>query len=93
MTFQEMRKLRIVVSSGKQLASIRLANRRMDPVSYNALCLVSSNTWDVIGARAVGLMTIWVRRDPKTVFEDWGIQPSAVILDLSELAGVIRRLA
>ncbi|MEE3168592.1 MAG: haloacid dehalogenase type II, partial [Pseudomonadota bacterium] len=46
------------------------------------LCLVSSNAWDVIGARAAGLLAVWVKRDPDKVFEDWGIQPSAVINSL-----------
>lgn len=53
------------------------------------LCLVSSNSWDVIGARAAGLMAIWVKRDPGMVFEDWGIEPNAVISDLTELPGVL----
>jgi 2-haloacid dehalogenase len=56
------------------------------------LCLVSSNAWDVIGARSAGLMAIWVRRDPHRVFEDWGIEPSAVINSLSELPGVLSGL-
>lgn len=67
--------------------------RRATGAMDQPLCLVSSNAWDVIGARAAGLMAIWVQRDPSTVFEDWGIQPSAVIRGLSELGGAIRRLA
>lgn len=56
------------------------------------LCLVSSNAWDVIGARAAGLLTVWVKRDPDKVFEDWGIQPSAVINSLSELKSTLTNL-
>ncbi|WP_430416066.1 haloacid dehalogenase type II [Marinobacter adhaerens] len=56
------------------------------------LCLVSSNAWDVIGARAAGLLAIWVQRDPDKVFEDWGIQPSAVISSLSELEVTLKNL-
>ena len=56
------------------------------------LCLVSSNAWDVIGARAAGLLAIWVQRDPNKVFEDWGIQPSAVINSLSELQETLKNL-
>ncbi|SNC62236.1 2-haloacid dehalogenase [Marinobacter sp. es.048] len=58
----------------------------------NPLCLVSSNAWDVIGARAAGLLAIWVQRDPDKVFEDWGIQPSAVIKSLSELPSTLKTL-
>ncbi|MFO7788266.1 MAG: haloacid dehalogenase type II [Halospina sp.] len=53
------------------------------------LCLVSSNSWDVIGARSAGLMAIWVKREPGMVFEDWGFEPNAVIGDLTELPGVL----
>ncbi|HBX40303.1 MAG TPA: haloacid dehalogenase type II, partial [Marinobacter adhaerens] len=48
--------------------------------------------WDVIGARAAGLLAIWVQRDPNKVFEDWGIQPSAVINSLSELQETLKNL-
>tara|TARA_R110000868_G_scaffold104516_2_gene287803 strand:- start:61933 stop:62598 length:666 start_codon:yes stop_codon:yes gene_type:complete len=56
------------------------------------LCLVSSNAWDVIGARAAGLLAVWVKRDPDKVFEDWGIEPSAVISSLSELPEILKGL-
>lgn len=50
------------------------------------LWLVSGNPWDVIGARSAGLEAAWVRRDPRTVFDPWGIQPSLVVQGLKELA-------
>ncbi len=56
------------------------------------LCLVSSNAWDVIGARAAGLKAMWVQRDASKVFEDWGIEPSAVINSLSELPEALEHL-
>lgn len=56
------------------------------------LCLVSSNAWDVIGARAAGLQAIWVQRDPDKLFEDWGIEPSAIISSLSELPETVATL-
>jgi 2-haloacid dehalogenase len=56
------------------------------------LCLVSSNAWDVIGARSAGLLAVWVKRDPDKVFEDWGIEPSAVISSLSELPETLKGL-
>ena len=57
------------------------------------LCLVSSNAWDVIGARSAGLMAIWVCREKGKVFEDWGIEPTAVVGSLAELPAVLQRLA
>ena len=56
------------------------------------LCLVSSNAWDVIGARAAGLSAIWVKRDAARVFEDWGSEPSAVVTSLSELPQALAAL-
>lgn len=56
------------------------------------LCLVSSNAWDVIGARSAGLMAIWVCREEGKVFEDWGIEPTAVVGGLGELPAVLERL-
>ena len=66
--------------------------RRVTGAWDKPLCLVSSNAWDVIGARAAGLLAVWVKRNPDKVFEDWGIQPSAVIKSLSELPGTLKGL-
>jgi 2-haloacid dehalogenase len=66
--------------------------RRATGAWDGALCLVSSNAWDVIGARAAGLTAIWVKRDAARVFEDWGIEPSAVIRSLSELPQALAAL-
>lgn len=48
--------------------------------------LVSSNPFDVIGAKTVGLKTAWVRRNPDTQFDPWGIEPDLVVTDLESLA-------
>lgn len=48
--------------------------------------LVSSNPFDVIGAKAVGLKTAWVRRNPETQFDPWGTEPDLVVTDLEALA-------
>ncbi len=66
--------------------------RRATGAMDQPLCLVSSNAWDVIGARAAGLMAIWVQRDAGKVFEDWGIQPNAVVRSLSELPTTLNNL-
>jgi 2-haloacid dehalogenase len=72
-----------------------------DPVVYDrlvdvvhepksAIWMVSSNPFDVIGAKAFGLHAIWVQRDPKTVYDPWGIEPDAVIPSLDVLPAYIR---
>ncbi|MAA64869.1 MAG: haloacid dehalogenase type II [Alteromonadaceae bacterium] len=66
--------------------------RRATGAMDQPLCLVSCNGWDVIGARASGLLAVWVQRDPEVVFEDWGLAPSAVIPDLHGLPEALATL-
>lgn len=49
--------------------------------------LISSNPFDVIGAKACGLRTAWVQRDAKRVFDPWEFEPDLVVHGLAELAG------
>ena len=49
--------------------------------------LVSSNAWDVIGAKSAGLLAAWVRRKPDAVFDPWDIEPDLVVENLEQLAG------
>jgi 2-haloacid dehalogenase len=49
--------------------------------------LISSNPFDVIGAKACGLRTAWVQRDPKRVFDPWEFEPDLVVHGLAELPG------
>ena len=48
--------------------------------------LISSNPFDVIGAKTVGLKSAWIQRNPETQFDPWGIEPDLVIPDLEALA-------
>ncbi len=47
--------------------------------------LVSSNPFDVIGAKACGLRAAWVQRDPKRRFDPWEFEPDLVVNGLAEL--------
>jgi 2-haloacid dehalogenase len=49
--------------------------------------LISSNPFDVIGARACGLRTAWVERDPKRAFDPWEFEPDLIVHSLAELQG------
>jgi 2-haloacid dehalogenase len=51
--------------------------------------LISSNPFDVIGAKACGLRTAWVQRDPKRVFDPWEFEPDAIVHGLSELKSIL----
>ena len=48
--------------------------------------LVSSNPFDVIGAKAAGLAAAWIQRKPDAQFDPWEIEPDLVAPDLEALA-------
>ncbi|WP_416137786.1 haloacid dehalogenase type II [Halomonas sp. HK25] len=48
--------------------------------------LISSNPFDVIGARHAGLHAAWVRRSLDAPFDPWGIEPDMTVPDLDALA-------
>ncbi|MDX8378607.1 MAG: haloacid dehalogenase type II [Gallionella sp.] len=47
--------------------------------------LVSSNAFDVIGAKAVGMKTVWLKRTRDVLFDPWGIEPDITINSLLDL--------
>ncbi|WP_275286339.1 haloacid dehalogenase type II [Halomonas elongata] len=51
--------------------------------------LISSNAFDVIGARHAGLHAAWVRRSPEAPFDPWGIDPDITVSDLEGLVGYL----
>jgi 2-haloacid dehalogenase len=50
--------------------------------------LVSSNPFDVIGAKAAGLRAAWVKRN-LIVFDPWGVEPDLVLSALDQLAPLL----
>ncbi len=48
--------------------------------------LISSNPFDVIGARHAGLHAAWVRRSLDAPFDPWGVEPDMTVADLDALA-------
>jgi len=53
--------------------------------------LISSNPFDVTGARAVGMEALWVRRSGGAVFDPWEFRPTATVSALAQVADVIMR--
>jgi 2-haloacid dehalogenase len=47
--------------------------------------LISSNPFDVIGARSAGMHAAWVQRSSAAVFDPWEIEPTATIGSLADL--------
>lgn len=52
--------------------------------------LISSNPFDVIGARSFGLQAAWVKRSPAAVFDDWEFEPTVIVSTLDELTEKIQ---
>jgi len=48
-------------------------------------CMVSGNSFDILGAKSVGLKTVWVKRKISQFFDPWGTLPDRVIAGLDEL--------
>lgn len=55
--------------------------------------LISSNAWDVIGAKAAGLRAVWVKRQPDALFDPWDVEPDVVVGGLDELPARLARLS
>lgn len=55
--------------------------------------MITSNSFDVLGARRAGLPAIWVRRSPEAQLDPWGVDPTAVVQDLGEIRGAIESAA
>jgi len=54
--------------------------------------LVSSNAWDVLGAKSAGLRAAWVRRSPRMHWDGGGIaEPDLEVATLTELPARLSR--
>ena len=57
--------------------------------SHNSTWLISSNSFDVIGAVSAGLHSAWLQRSENQIFDPWGIDPTITINSLLELKKAI----
>jgi 2-haloacid dehalogenase len=53
--------------------------------SANQAWLVSSNSFDVIGAISAGMNAAWVQRSQGAIFDPWGIEPTITVASILEL--------
>lgn len=51
--------------------------------------LISGNPFDVMGAISYGMKAVWVQRSESTIFDPWGIEPTAIVSDLRELKSAL----
>ena len=61
-------------------------------VAPNEACLVSGNSFDIIGALQIKMKAIFLQRSLDQVLDPWGHKPTATIQSRSELPAVIARL-
>lgn len=47
--------------------------------------LISSNPFDVIGARSSGMRAVWVQRTPEAIFDDWEVEPDLIVTSLEQI--------
>jgi 2-haloacid dehalogenase len=60
-----------------------LAKRARKP--KKSVWVISSNSFDVVGAKACGLRVAWLQRDPKAVLDLWGFSADLILQSLEEL--------
>ena len=51
--------------------------------------LISGNPFDVIGSISAGFRSVWVQRNPTSIFDPWEIQPTKIIRELNDLINVL----
>ncbi len=86
----------------QQVVSVEeLQTYKPNPELYRHLCrrldtepestwLISSNPFDVIGAKHAGIRAAWIKRQSAAQFDPWGIEPDLIVADLQQL---VERLA
>ena len=50
--------------------------------------LISSNGFDICGARAMGMRAVWLRRNPAVVFDPWEFTPDRQVATFAEVAAL-----
>lgn len=51
--------------------------------------LISGNPFDVIGSISAGFRSVWIQRNPASIFDPWVIQPTKIIRKLNDLIKVL----
>ncbi len=51
--------------------------------------MVSSNPFDVIGAKSAGLRAAWLRREPRTPFDPWEYSPDAIVASIADMESAV----
>ena len=63
--------------------------RRATGACSTPFWLVSSDPWDIIGARSAGLSAVWVKRSGTKPYDPWGIEPNVTVRSLVDLPAAL----
>lgn len=58
----------------------------IDITQASCAWLVSSNSFDIIGAVHAGMSAVWIRRQENTVFDPWEISPTLTVNSIAAFA-------
>ncbi|MGH9558732.1 MAG: haloacid dehalogenase type II [Bryobacteraceae bacterium] len=87
-----------ILNSFEQIVSVDdVGTFKPDPAVYeylvqrvklpkDSIWVISSNPFDVIGAKAFGLRAAWIQRDSSRHFDPWEFEPDAVFHDVKDFA-------
>jgi 2-haloacid dehalogenase len=63
--------------------------RRVTRAWSSPFWLISSNPWDVIGARSAGLSSAWVQRSEEKIYDPWGVEPNVTVRSMIDLPAAL----
>jgi 2-haloacid dehalogenase len=64
--------------------------RRVTRAWSSPFWLISSNPWDVIGARSAGLSSAWVQRSEEKIYDPWGVEPNVTVRSMIDLPAALQ---
>ena len=67
--------------------------RRVTRAWSSPFWLISSNPWDVIGARSAGLSSAWVQRSEEKIYDPWGVEPNVTVRSMIDLPAALQNHA
>ena len=78
------------VKSFKQAPEIHQYLLQSTGSSASETWLISGNPFDAIGASESGLISVWVKRNPHTIFDPKGVNLTMEITESGQLAAALK---
>jgi 2-haloacid dehalogenase len=68
--------------------SCLLVSKKLN-LQISQIALVSSNLWDIAGAKSVGMYTCWINREDKRTSEEFNVKPDYLFSSIDDIGGNI----